>query len=57
MPRGLALGMRLSNCLIRFLGYASGSKYPELLKPQRDESLLLPASALKVGNKLRRVVG
>ena len=57
MPRGLALGMRLSNCLIRFLGYASGPKYPELLKPQRDESLLLPASALKVGNKLRRVVG
>jgi hypothetical protein len=45
MPRGLALGMRLSNCLIRFLGHASGCKYPELLKPQLDESLLLPASA------------
>ena len=45
MPRGLALGMRLSNCLIRFLGDAWGCKYPELLKPQLDESLLLPASA------------
>ena len=57
MLRGLALGMRLSNSLIRFLGHASGCKYPELLKPQRDESLLLPASALKVGNKSSRVVG